>query len=303
MKRISNNVHNVFLYGLCGFFLLFFLACTSNSNPKHSQETDNDISGIIQLHKNMNEKHGKTDGYYANLAVADGDYDKSYQLHYQECKLGSVIGCLNAYYIGEERSLRAYDSDSFAIEFDNSIHKSIHACKKNESLGCVNLFFAFDVLNDDDEFVKNIATEALDGHNNDMIVDKALNMTKKECEQDDATSCFFHARMLRIMDSYADVEYYIDKGLDLSYVLAPFVRLPMQSPQTIDYFKRSCALNEALSCRYVAYWFDKYEDDTLKGKQFYKKACNLGLNSACEEATKPVRVQTDELGSPVINRR
>ena len=48
----------------------------------------------------------KTSGYYANVAIADEEYDKAYGLHYKECKLGSVIECLNAYYIGEEKGIK-----------------------------------------------------------------------------------------------------------------------------------------------------------------------------------------------------
>lgn len=297
MKDFFCNLKFVIIIFLYSFISLLFVACVQS--PKKTEDT----SGIVALHDDMNKKHGKTPSYYANLAVADGDYDKAYGLYYQECRQGSVIACLNAYYIGEERSLTAYDSVAFGNQLAKSIRQSIEACKHNISLGCVNLFFAFETLDDDDEFVKNIVMPNLKGHNDEQIADKAINMTKKECQQDDAASCFFHARILRTIDHYADVEYFIDKGLDLGFVLAPFVRLPMQSPQTIDYFKRSCVLNEALSCRYVAYWFDNYENNSTRAKEFYKKACSLGLSTACDESRKPLYIQTDELGSPIINRR
>ena len=295
-----NRFINIFPF----LIALFFSACASvSSNNKNEKEVGADE--ITALHGTMNSKHGMTSGYYANVAVADEEYNKAYSLHYQECKAGSVIECLNAYYVGEERALSNYDSTEFAKNLTDSIAKNAKACKKNESLGCVNLFFAFEALDDNNEFLKQIITPYLEDYNDETIVDKALSLTKKECEKDDATSCFFHARMLRIIDHYADVDYFVTKGLDLGYAIAPFVRLPMQSPQTIDYFKRSCALNEALSCRYVAYWFEKYENNKTLAKNFYQKSCKLGLQVACDEMRKSSKAtqEVDEVGAPVIKRR
>lgn len=285
---------------ICGVITLF-AGCAANSSVDNY--LDEDFSGIVNLHKEMNEKHGKTSSYFASIAIADGDYDKGYGLYYKECKEGSVIACLNAYYVGEERSLAMYDSSAVARDLDKSVRQSIAACQNNESLGCVNVFFAFDTLNDDNTFISNITSAVLEGRNNDAYVDKALNMTKKECQQGDATSCFYHARMLRSMDEYTNVDSLIETGLDLGYVLAPFVRLPMQSPQTIDYFKRACALDEAISCRYMGYWFDAYEGDKAKSREYYKKSCKLGLSSACDDEKATNKVKTDEVGAPVLNRR
>lgn len=283
---------------------LFLSACTGIFGNK-TNENESSIDEITNLHKVMNEKHGMTSGYYANIAIADEEYDRAYALHYQECKAGSVIECLNAYYVGEERALSNYDSAEFAKNLTESITKNAKACKKDESLGCVNLFFAFEALDDNNDFLKQIIVPYLRGYNDELIADKALNLTKKECAKDDATSCFFYARMLRIMDHYADVDFYVTKGLDLGYAIAPFVRLPMQSPQTIDYFKRSCALNEALSCRYVAYWFDKYENNKALAKSFYQKSCKLGLQVACDEMRNPSKTsqEVDEVGAPVVKHR
>lgn len=298
MKKVSVNIF-AFLMAL------LLIACAGNSNVDKDDDKEGVAEEIAALHAEMNKLHGKTSGYYANVAIADEEYDKAYGLHYKECKLGSVIECLNAYYIGEERALSNYDSAEFAEDLTKSIVKNGKACKKGESLGCVNLFFAFEALDDNNEFLKQIIAPSLKHYNDEMIVDKALNLTKKECERDDATSCFFHARMLRIIDHYADVDYFVTKGLDLGYAIAPFVRLPMQSPQTIDYFKRSCALNEAMSCRYVAYWFDKYENNKNLAKSFYQKSCKLGLQVACDEMGKTSKAapQVDEVGAPVIKRR
>lgn len=297
MTKISISIFSFLL-------TLLFIACAGVS---HDKENEKESGGgeITALHEQMNAKHGMTASYYANIAIADEEYDKAYMLHYQECKAGSVIECLNAYYIGEERALSNYDSAEFARRLTESIMQSGKACKKNESLGCVNLFFAFEALDDNNEFLKQIIMPYVENYNDEMIADKALSLTKKECVKDDATSCFFHARMLRIIDHYADVDYFVTKGLDLGYAIAPFVRLPMQSPQTIDYFKRSCALNEALSCRYVAYWFDKYENNKALAKSFYQKSCKLGLQSACGDARKTSTTpqEVDEVGAPVIKRR
>lgn len=286
-----------FVFACC--VVALFAACAGNvANNEFKQ----DYSSITNLHKEMNEKHGKTSSYFANVAVANEDYDKAYKLLHDECLQGGVLACLNAYYIGEERALSEYDSVKFARELQDSIKKSAAACSGGESLGCVNVFFAFDALNDNDNFITNSTYDILSQLNNDSIVDKALSMTKKECASDDAASCFYYARMVRSMDSYADVESYIDKGLDLGFVLAPFVHLPTQSPLTIDYFKRACALDEALSCRYAAYWFDKYEGDSRSAKQFYAKACKLGIESSCSDSRKN-KAPLDETGSPSINRR
>ena len=296
MKKLLN------LDSIKNFYVLFFAFAFIFTPPAFAKkkEPKEDITPIVELHQKMNEKHGKTASYYANLYVADGEYDKAYKYYMDECKLGSVMSCLNAYYIGEERALAMYDSPAFVEALQKSIRVSIAACKQGESLGCANVFFAFDALNDENDFITNAVQESVDGFNNESLVDKALKLTKQECGNDDATSCFLYARMQRSIDNYMDVEEYIDKGLDLGYVLAPFVHLPMQSPQTINYFKRSCSLNEALSCKYVAYWFDKYENDTIRANEFYKKACNLGLNSACDNARKSKKAKLDEMGSPTL---
>lgn len=297
---MNKLIINIFTF----LMALFFSACAGIFGSKASDK-EALANEIRALHEAMNAKHGMTSGYYANVAVADEEYDKAYSLHYQECKAGSVIECLNAYYVGEDRALSNYDSTEFAKNLTDSITKNAKACKKDESLGCVNLFFAFEALDDNNEFLKQIIAPFLEDYNDEMIADKALSLTKKECEKDDATSCFFHARMLRIIDHYADVDYFVTKGLDLGYAIAPFVRLPMQSPQTIDYFKRSCLLNEALSCRYVAYWFDKYENNKTLAKNFYQKSCKLGLQIACDEMRKTSNVSqdVDEVGAPVMKRR
>lgn len=298
MKRINVTIFAVLI-------ALLLVACAGKSSVDNDSDKEDAVEEIAALHANMNKLHGMTPGYYANIAIADEEYDKAYGLHYKECKLGSVIECLNAYYVGEERALSNYDSIDFAKQLTESIAKNAKACKKGESLGCVNLFFAFEALDDNNEFLKQFIAPSLKNHNDEIIVDKALNLTKKECEKDDATSCFFHARMLRIIDHYADVDYFVTKGLDLGYAIAPFVRLPMQSPQTIDYFKRSCALNEAMSCRYVAYWFDKYENNKSLAKNFYQKSCKLGLQVACDEMNKASKntQKVDEVGAPIIKRR
>lgn len=286
---------------------LFFSACAvvSSNKADDGESKESAVNEIKALHNAMNARHGMTPGYYANIAVADEDYDKAYLLHDKECKAGSTIECLNAYYVGEERALSNYDSTEFAKNLVDSIAKNAKACSKDESLGCVNLFFAFEAMDDSDDFLKQVMSPYLKDYSDGMTTDKALNLTKKECEKDDATSCFFYARILRIIDHYADVDYFVTKGLDLGYAIAPFVRLPMQSPQTIDYFKRSCALNEALSCRYVAYWFDKYENNKTLAKNFYQKSCKLGLQVACDEANKSQKAQqdVDEMGAPVVRRR
>lgn len=300
MKNIYHKLNFIITSAIFSFVFCFIIACGNNNEI--TPNTHENIDGLIQLHEAMNTKHGKTQSYYANLAIADGDYDKAYSLRYQECKQGSVIECLNAYYAGEERALPAYDSVVFARQLAKSIRQSLYACKQNVSFGCVNVFFAFEALDDDDDFIKNIIETTLKGHNDEMIADKALKLTKKECENNDAASCFFYARISRIIDNYADVKYYINKGLDLGYVLAPFVQLPIQSPQTLDYFKRSCSLNEALSCRYIGYWYEKYVNDKKNARVFYQKACKLGIASSCDNARKPLQVQVDEVGSPVLNR-
>lgn len=296
MKKISVNIFTFLMS-------LLLIACVGKFKMDNKQDKE-DLEQISALHADMNRLHGRTPGYYANIAIADEEYDKAYSLHYKECKLGSVIECLNAYYVGEERALSNYDSIEFSKQLTESIVKNGKACKRGESLGCVNLFFAFEVLDDDNEFLKQIILPYLQDYNDEEIVDKALKLTKKECDKNDATSCFFHARMLRIMDHYADVDYFVTKGLDLGYVIAPFVRLPMQSLQTIDYFKRSCAMNEALSCRYVAYWFDNYENNKNLAKNFYQKSCKLGLQAACYDMKASKNTQkVDEVGSPTIKRR
>lgn len=278
-----------------------YVGCAGN---KVSNDKNIDYSALVNLHKEMNEKHGKTSSYFASIALANEDYDKAYGLYYNECKMGSVIACLNTYYIGEERALTAYDSVAFARDLESSVEKSLAACRNNESIGCVNAFFAFDTLNDDVTFITNVTSLALEGQNNDSIMDKALNLTKKECQNDDATSCFLYSRMLRNIDNYADVDFYINKELDLGYVLAPFVNLPTQSPQSIAYFQRACTLDEALSCNYLAYWFDKYERDSKRAKEFYQKACNLGINNACLDTKKSSKTkELDEVGAPVLNKR
>ncbi len=303
MKKTYNIGVQSFKFFIYSTIIAFLFACASN-NVGNTDGSGEHLDDLTLLHKAMNAKHGRTDSYYANLAVADGDYDRAYVLHQKECVQGSVIECLNAYYVGEERALSNYDSMNFAQQLVNSVEISYKACKRNESLGCVNLFFAFEALDDNNEFIKSIIAPSLEHYNDEIIADKALKLTKKECESDDATSCFFHARMLRIIDHYADVEYFVNKSLDLGYILAPFVRLPMQSPQTISYFKRSCALNEALSCRYVAYWLEKYENNKALAKEFYQKSCKLGLQSACDEMRKVKSGdKVDEVGSPIINRR
>lgn len=297
MVKLQSNIFSFFV-------ALFFVACASHSTTTNNKDDNDGFESIVAMHKQMNAKHGMTAGYYANIALADEEYDKAYQLHYKDCINGSVIECLNAYYVGEERALSNYDSAKFAEDLVKSIQQSTKACKKDESLGCVNLFFAFEALDDNNEFLKGIILPHVKDLNDELIVDKAFNLTKKECANDDATSCFYYARMLRIIDHYADVDYYVSKGLDLGYVLAPFVRLPMQSPQTIDYFKRACALSEALSCRYVAYWFDKYENNKSLAKDFYQKSCKLGLQSGCDEGRKSKEeAEVDEVGAPVIKHR
>lgn len=286
-------------YMIFSSIAIFFISCAS----KNAETTINeDFSGIVALHKEMNDKHGKTSSYFANLAIANENYDQAYSLLYKECKVGSTMACLNAYYIGEERALSEYDSQSVARDLQSSVRKGISACSNNESLGCVNVFFAFDALNDNDDFVTSNISSILNTQNNDRIIDKALNLTKQECANNDATSCFYHARILRSMDNYANVEEYINKGLDLGYVLSPFVYLQTQSPLNVDYFKRACSIDEALSCRYVAYWFDKYEGDSKRAAQFYKKACSLGIDSVCTE-NKKQKSQIDEVGAPSLQRR
>ncbi|RDU61202.1 sel1 repeat family protein [Helicobacter sp. MIT 14-3879] len=287
---------------LLGIFLICFVTACATKDEAKLNEDKISINKMIALHEDMNKKHGLTTSYSANIAVANDEYDKAYKLYYNECRNGSTIDCLNAYYIGEERALEEYNSQIFARQLAISVKQSLKACKSNVSLGCVNVFFAFEALDDNDEFITNAISPVLEGVNDERIVDKTLNLTKKECKNDDATSCFYRARVLRVIDNYADVEYYIDKGLELGYAIAPFVRLPSQSLQNIGYFKRSCALNEALSCRYVAHWLDKYENDYTRAKEFYQKACKLGLESACVESSKG-KAQVDELGSPVIKRR
>ncbi|MWV62980.1 hypothetical protein DCO58_01300 [Helicobacter saguini] len=304
MKWLYSSVNSIF-YSIFLCSVSVFVGCaTFEKFGEFSNKESQDYSGIVQLHKEMNDKKGKTSSYFASIAVANEDYDKAYGLYYIECKMGSVVACLNAYYIGEERALSAYDSAAFARDLDKSIKQSISACSDNESMGCANVFFAFDALNDDDDFITDVVSTSLKGQNNDKIMDKALYLTQEECDKNDATSCFLYARMSRSIDNYADVDSYINKGLDSGYVLAPFVHLPVQSPQTIDYFQRACTLNEALSCNYVAYWFDKYERDTKRAREFYKKACTLGVDSAClENKIESNKPKTDELGAPVLNRR
>lgn len=297
MELVRTKRFFYFLLICCVGFL--FVAC---AGEKVSNEFKQDYTSITNLHKELNEKHGKTASYFANIAIANEDYDKAYKLLHNECLVGSVLACLNAYYIGEERALSEYDSVQFARELQESIKKSASACNGGESLGCVNVFFAFDALNDNDAFITNSTSGILNSLNNDSVMDKALNLTKRECASDDATSCFYYARMLRSMDTYADVENYVNKALDLGFVLAPFVHLPTQSPLTIDYFKRACALDEALSCRYAAFWFDKYEGDSRSAKQYYAKSCKLGIESSCTETHK-TQGSLDETGSPNINRR
>lgn len=288
---------------LLGIFIICFITACMQQNTAQHDDSNINTDGIVALHQTMNEKHGLTTSYFASIALANDEYDKAYKLYYQECEKGSTIDCLNAYYIGEERALTDYNSQAFAKQLAKSIQQSLKACKNNISLGCVNTFFAFEALDDNEEFLTDTISSVLEKVNDEHIADKTLNLTQKECESNDATSCFYHARVLRVIDNYADVEYYIDKGLDLGYALAPFVRLPLQSPQTIGYFKRSCELNEALSCRYVGYWLDKYENDQTHAKGFYQKACKLGLESACIEANRPSQIQKDELGSPIVPRR
>lgn len=310
MKRLYGGINFIFcfifLFGIAIFASFSMVGCGmfGGGGATASKSEDLDFSGISTLHQEMNEKKGKTSSYFASISVANGDYDRAYSAYYVECKMGSVIACLNAYYIGEERALSAYDSAAFARDLDTSIQKSIVACDKGESLGCANVFFAFDTLNDNDEFITGVVSASLAGQNNDRFVDKALSMTQKECKANDATSCFLYARMMRSIDNYADVDSIINQGLDLGFVLAPFVYLPTQSPQTINYFQRACTLDEALSCNYVAYWFDKYERDNKRAKEFYKKACGLGVASACDEGKKSTKeIETDEIGAPVLNRR
>ncbi|STQ86135.1 hypothetical protein LS73_007610 [Helicobacter muridarum] len=289
---------------LLGIFIMFFaVACFKQNTPQHQDDAELDTSEITKLHQEMNEKNGLTNGYFASIAVANDEYDKAYKIYYEECKKGSTISCLDAYFIGEERGLEEYNSEMFTKDLEASVKRSLKACNENISLGCVNTFFAFESLDENDEFLREILYPILEKVNDEHITDKALNLTKKECENDDATSCFYHARILRSIDSYADVDYLVDKNLNLGYALAPFVLLQQQAPQNLAYFKRACDIDEAVSCRYVGYWLEKYENDLSGAKQFYKKACDLGLEQSCIDASKPATQKKDELGAPVVPRR
>ncbi|RDU73742.1 hypothetical protein CQA66_00730 [Helicobacter aurati] len=301
--KATKTLQKYISQSLLGIFIMCFTASCAKQDAAQYDDPNISTDEIVALHQTMNEKHGLTTSYFASIALANDEYDKAYKLYYQECAKGSTIDCLNAYYIGEERALAEYNSQIFARQLAKSIQQNLKACKNDISLGCVNTFFAFEALDDNEEFLTNTIFPVLEKINDEHIADKTLNLTQKECEDDDGTSCFYHARVLRVIDNYADVEYYIDKGLKLGYALAPFVQLPLQSPQTIGYFKESCQLNEALSCRYVGYWLDKYENDQAHAKSFYQKACKLGLESACIESHKSPQIPKDELGSPVIPRR
>lgn len=258
---------------------------------------------LSNMHTELNEKHGRTNSYYATLAAADGYYEKAYALHYKGCKRGSVIECLNTYYVGRYRSLSAYDSKAFANDLKESLDRSLSACDRDISYGCANVFFAFEALNDDDDFISSIITPELSKYSDERIANKALNLTQKECDNNDATSCFLYATILRTMDNYADIGALLQKELKLGYVLAPLI-LINSGAKNIDYFQSICDLDEPLSCRYAAFLFEKYEKDTKSAIKYHKKACSLGMSSSCDDINRIENAnKKDETGSPVIERR
>ena len=285
------------------FFLFFFMVSCASKSAVVAEDDDISYDGIVALHKDMNDKRGLGSTYHASVAVANEEYDVAYRLYHRECISGSTMDCLSAYFIGEERALSEYNSEAFAELLATSIRRSLRACKDGVSLGCVNVFFAFEAMDDEGSFLYSVISPVLENVDDESIADKTMKLTKKECDEDDATSCFYHSKVLRAMDPYANVDPFIEKGLELGYALSPFVRLPLQSPQTVEYFKQSCGLDEALSCRYVGHWLDKYDNDQENAKIYYKKACDLGLESACMDSSRPTHEAIDEVGAPVLKPR